>query len=196
MKAQYEKMVQTRRRNGSYDIKVNPKETKERRRLWQVKYRKTSKGKAIYERYATSDIGRNKAKIRARDLRKTDKYKEWRKKYEKADKRKIVNMKYSHGEKFKIQQRKYLESPKGRLYAIKRQCRRRENMKFIQLMDNPFPKEISIDWHHTNNSFVVPMPRDTHNSVGGSRTIHREKCKNILNNWNMSIPIKDGSACN
>ena len=42
-------------------------------------------------------------------------------------------------------------------------------MKFIQLMDNPFPKEIFIDWHHINNLFVVPMPRNLHQAIGGNR---------------------------
>ena len=68
-------------------------------------------------------------------------------------------------------------------------------MKFIEIMDNPFPKEIKTDWHHVNNFFVIPIPTQTHLINSGRQTIHRKKCNNILNNWNMNIPISDGSAC-
>ena len=44
-------------------------------------------------------------------------------------------------------------------------------------MNNPFPKEILIDYHHINNMFVVPVPRQTHRNMCGKN--HRVK----INNW-------------
>jgi len=44
-------------------------------------------------------------------------------------------------------------------------------------MSNPFPTEIPVDYHHINNIFVIPVPRQAHKSMYGKE--HRIK----VNDW-------------
>jgi aspartyl-tRNA synthetase len=77
--------------------------------------------------------------------------------------------------------KKYLKTSKGKINRIKIQTVRSRKLKFIPIMDNPFPNDIKIDWHHVNNIFVIPMPRITHNyyKCGIHGDIHRKNC----NKW-------------
>jgi len=79
-----------------------------------------------------------------------------------------------------IEERKqYLQSKAGK-EAIRKSNAKKRNMKHISLMNNPFPEEISVDYHHILNNFhaidsnnpwnkwfVIPMPEITHNFVSG-----------------------------
>jgi len=49
-------------------------------------------------------------------------------------------------------------------------------------MDNVWPKEIHVDWHHIHNWFVIPIPKKLHQRVGGSREKHRGECNNRASN--------------
>jgi len=68
--------------------------------------------------------------------------------------------------KYRQQRRKHYERNKE-IY-IARMNKRRRDYGFIPLMDNPFPEEIKIEWHHINNLFVVPLPKVTHRYVYAS----------------------------
>lgn len=57
---------------------------------------------------------------------------------------------------------------------------RKENLLFIPIMNNPYPQDIQVDWHHINNLFVIPMPRKLHQFSKNPITKHREISINIL----------------
>jgi len=66
----------------------------------------------------------------------------------------------------------------GRKLSIKRNnAKRLRDLGFVQLFDNPFPKEVGIDYHHINDMLVVPFPRRIHSKKCGSqnRDMHRER---------------------
>ena len=56
------------------------------------------------------------------------------------------------------------------------------------MVENPFIESEKIVWHHLNDVYVIAMPKDLHmlcmNDKGDcpldGKTIHREKCKEIL----------------
>jgi hypothetical protein len=56
--------------------------------------------------------------------------------------------------------------------------KRNRNYGFIQIMDNPFPKEVEIDWHHINDMLVIPIPRKIHRDIKGKN--HRKLCNSII----------------
>jgi hypothetical protein len=55
-------------------------------------------------------------------------------------------------------------------------------------MSNPFPEEVLIEYHHINDTFVVPVPRQVHKSMYGKE--HRIK----VNNWIEEV-IGDVGVC-
>jgi hypothetical protein len=71
-------------------------------------------------------------------------------------------------------QAKYYQQSKER-HRIQnaKQC----GLKYISLMDNPFPDEIPIVHHHINNMFIVPVPWRVH-----SRHPTENHRRNV-NNW-------------
>jgi len=84
--------------------------------------------------------------------------------------------------------RKYYKTEVGRIVDRKHQAKRKRNLGFIPLMSNPFPNEIEVDYHHINNVFVIPVPRQVHKSMYGNN--HRVK----VNNWIEEI-IGDVGVC-
>lgn len=84
----------------------------------------------------------------------------------------------THVEELKQYQKQYNQSD-ARKITQKKQYANRRNMKFIPLINNPFP--IEVDYHHILNNFhaidpegnwnkwfVIPMPKITHNFVSGN----------------------------
>jgi hypothetical protein len=61
----------------------------------------------------------------------------------------------------------------------KSHARRYRNLKWIKIMENPFPKEIPIHWHHINSFFVIPIPKDIHSKNLG--IYHKEKIEKYIN---------------
>ena len=66
---------------------------------------------------------------------------------------------------------------KVRLYNVRKKSRRKEKFGSIVLMNNPFPDDIPINWHHLKNclydpntylTFIFPIPSQTHLYVNGS----------------------------
>jgi len=58
-------------------------------------------------------------------------------------------------------------------------ARRKRDLKWIPFMDNPFPDDVEVDWHHINDLIVIPLPRKLHQHNLGVN--HRSKCNNIIN---------------
>lgn len=51
--------------------------------------------------------------------------------------------------------------------SYKRKKAKRRKLGFILLFNNPFPKEIQVEFHHINRIFVIPLPRKTHQYISG-----------------------------
>lgn len=75
------------------------------------------------------------------------------------------------------QQRKYQVTPDGKGILRKTRQRRSKTLKDILLIPNIFPPEIQVEYHHLLNDFysveeyswfVIPIPKITHNFVGGN----------------------------
>lgn len=75
----------------------------------------------------------------------------------------------------------WLKTPEGKKQNSKRFAKRYRQLGWIELLPNIYPEEIEINYHHVNNLFVVPIPRNVHFNKFGNN--HREKC----NNWIESI---------
>ena len=69
------------------------------------------------------------------------------------------------------------KSEKGKIVDSRHRAKRNRNLGFTPLMSNPFPEEIPVDYHHINDTFVVPVPRQVHKSMYGKN--HRIK----VNDW-------------
>jgi len=81
--------------------------------------------------------------------------------------------------------KKHLQTEKGKIThrkaVRKNRSKRKRNMGFIELIDNPFPKEIEVDYHHINNLLVIPIPRRLHQINNGSNVNdHRKRCNKII----------------
>ena len=73
-----------------------------------------------------------------------------------------------------IPERKRIKRERARINSAKSNAKRKRNLKWIKLWENPFPEEVKIAWHHHTNFFIIPLPRKTHLSNLGKQ--HREKC--------------------
>jgi hypothetical protein len=67
-------------------------------------------------------------------------------------------------------QRKYYQQNKEHIYFLMKKIthKRQRNLKFIELFLNPFPSDISVEYHHINNILTIPLPKITHRYVGGT----------------------------
>jgi len=101
---------------------------------------------------------RNREKIRERDRK-------YRVDYNIKNKDRISNYR-----------KKYWSSEKGKEVWRKKKAKRRE-LGYIPLMNNILPEEIPIQWHHINNLFVIPIPKEFHQNNLGLK--HKEIC----NKW-------------
>lgn len=116
--------------------------------------------------------------------------KEYQKQYRQEHKKesKKYQRQYRQSNKGKLAGKKYEQSEKGKLTNARKHAKRQRNLSFTLLMSNPFPNEILVDYHHINNVFVIPVPRQVHKSMYGDN--HRVK----VNNWIEEI-IGDVGVC-
>lgn len=62
----------------------------------------------------------------------------------------------------------------------KKQTKRRKNLGWTILFDNPINEE--VEWHHISSEYVVAIPKDIHKLYTGySLKMHRELCMNVIN---------------
>ena len=73
-----------------------------------------------------------------------------------------------------IPERKRIKRERACINSAKSNAKRKRNLKWIKLWENPFPEEVKIDWHHHTNFFVIPIPRKIHLFNYGKQ--HRGKC--------------------
>lgn len=134
-------------------------------------------------------IGRNQCKecrkkyFRQYNKQYTMNHKEEIKQYQLDHKDEIKQKKkqyrLDHKEQRKQYYKQYHQSESGKINQKKHDAKKRK-MKYIPLMNNPFPEEIVVDDHHILNNFhaidaegnwnkwfVIPMPKITHNFVRG-----------------------------
>ena len=127
------------------------------------------------------------------DFKDEDEFNKWLR----ASYRTISNKKYS--EKNREKRRKYLKEynrtdatkearakwEKNNKDEVRKKRSRYRKRGHIELMKNPFPKEINIAYHHIypHLPFVMPLPEQTHGYVAGStkNAKHFRFCKNWIN---------------
>jgi AAA15 family ATPase/GTPase len=83
-----------------------------------------------------------------------------------------------HKEKIKQDTRQYAKTEKGKLVSLAHTHKRKRNLNFIIMFDNPFDESELIDWHHINDAYVVAIPRDLHKLYGGK--YHRSNMMTIV----------------
>ena len=68
------------------------------------------------------------------------------------------------------------ENPQRRdEYMRRSKAKRKRNLGFTTLFDNPFDESVLIDWHHINDEVVIPIPRDIHQHFNNRGTAqHRD----------------------
>lgn len=74
--------------------------------------------------------------------------------------------------------KKYSNTKRGRRSIRKRNAKRRRDLNYVELINNPFPNEIDIEWHHINDVLVVSIPKITHKLYLGNK--HRKKCNKLI----------------
>ena len=74
--------------------------------------------------------------------------------------------------------KKYQKTEKGKITSIKVFTKRKRNLNWIQLFENPFDESEQIEWHHIDNTFVVAIPKDLHHLYCGK--YHREQTMEIV----------------
>ena len=70
--------------------------------------------------------------------------------------------------------KKYRHTEHGKLILKKSKEKRYRNKGFVPIMENPFPDDIQVDYHHINNLLVIPIPKITHQNNFGHE--HINKC--------------------
>jgi len=75
----------------------------------------------------------------------------------------------NHKEKIKEHQKQYRRTNKGKKVSAKAYAKRKRNLNWIKLYDNPFTPNIKIHWHHINNTYVVALPLWLHVMYNGNK---------------------------
>ena len=57
---------------------------------------------------------------------------------------------------------------------------KRRGLGCFILLNNPFPPEVKVDYHHMNNLIVIPIPSKLHNNNSQDINKHRERCNEII----------------
>ena len=152
-------------------------------------------GLQMYCRNCTNEYNRmsyyknhDKQLERDRKIRQTKEYQEYHKKYNEENKEKINRDSRDRHQRLKdnpeyyrkrreywlskhcrelnrIATRKYKKTTKGKESAIRALAKRKRNLNWIKLWNNPFPSDIKVHWHHVNDMLVVPMPAITHDKI-------------------------------
>jgi len=111
----------------------------------------------------------------------------------KTGKNRIKQMSYNEKENFLKKQRdsyrRTIETSKAYEQSFKRKIIHRERerirangFKWIQLMNNIYPKEIFVVQHHVHDWFVFPLPDITHRRLCGRKVEHRKIANELIKN--------------
>ena len=83
-----------------------------------------------------------------------------------------------HSKYIKEKQLIYNKTKSGIIVNRKHAAKRNRNLGWELLFDNPFPEDISVEYHHVNKKFVIPIPKNLHRMSLGKN--HKEKCEKII----------------
>jgi len=139
---------------------------------------KQERDKRYYNKHKTECL------IRMKKYRQTEKYKASRRKSYQKNKEKILKRvkeyQLKNNEKRRLYNKKYFKKhySEHKDYYIIKANKRRRNLNWVKLFENPFDESEVIDWHHINNTYVVAVPRDLHQLYYGEN--HREKVMTVL----------------
>lgn len=110
--------------------------------------------------------------------------KERKRKYhiENKDKDNKYNREWRNNNKLLMKEIKqtYNQTEKGRL-TIKKSHSKRRKLKFIPILNNQFPYNVEIEWHHINDIYVIAIPKELHKKYSGyKQDTHRELINNVI----------------
>lgn len=97
------------------------------------------------------------------------------KKYYQENKERMNEISRQYYQKNKETILKSGRTTKGRIQSLKHYNKRKRELGFEVLFDNPFPSDIEINWHHISDTFVVALPVSLHTNHLGKN--HREELK-------------------
>ena len=104
------------------------------------------------------------------------------KKYAQSKKGKIAAKKYKQSEKGRLANnkgsKKYRQTEKGKIDKRKRVTKRKRELGWILLCENPFADSVLVDYHHILGAYVVAVPRELHRLYCGKN--HLENLRPIL----------------
>lgn len=78
------------------------------------------------------------------------------------------------------QKRRYYKTIHGKAIKKFNNRRRRKRLSYINFMDNPFPPEVEVEFHHVNDMIAVPIPKQMHINARGYQ--HHKKCNKVILN--------------
>ena len=87
-----------------------------------------------------------------------------------------------------VKRNKVWRKTKAGKKAERRHKSLRRKLKYIELWQNPFPKEIKVQYHHINNILTIPIPKITHNYAPG---VNKEKHITHNEKWINKIYLFD-----
>jgi hypothetical protein len=101
-------------------------------------------------------------------------YESYKKLYPEKVKKTKENWRYKNKEYMHNYKKAYRNTEHGKIVLKKSKEKRLRNKGFVPLIENPFPKDIQVDYHHINNIIVIPLPKITHKNNLGKE--HINKC--------------------
>lgn len=153
---------------------------KERERRKNPKVKKLIKEKSIEYRNRPEIKERYKHKRNSPEVKRLKKeyYKIWLNKPEVQERLIKYRKDYYQTNKERIKQ--YPKSVPDKVKIWNRNhFNKRKQLGTTFLFENPFPKEIEIDFHHFNRLLMIPMPRITHRYINGH---HRDITSHLNHN--------------
>ena len=151
---------------------------REKYNLYQKEYQKNigyKYQKKWNEQYLKTDEGKRKNNERTKKnyKHKRDYYLSYHKNYYLNNRSKFLNWK-----------REYRKTKKGK-QVDRICCAKRRKKGYVEILPNIFPKDIVIEYHHiyTNLPFVVPLPKELHQSFDGNYTNHLKNHEENGKEW-------------
>ena len=175
---EYEQTPERRLKTSEYCRR--PEVKKRRAKLEKIRQSKPEVKEKLKERLKLYEQKPKRKKYKAEWQKKYSQRPEVRERRKKRDQKPEIrkhirkkNREYYHkSEKLKIRRKDWIKNNPEKVrkcYRIKK-AKRRE-MGYIELWSNPFPEDIEVEYHHIfqGQPFVIPIPKLTHQSVGGTR---------------------------
>jgi hypothetical protein len=151
--------------------------TRRQRYYWRHRDLELAKSKVYHEKH--------KEEICARHRKRTQEHPEVWQSYQQAHRKEAAtatrNYRARHPElkpHWYEKHREFIKNnpERAKIYWAKHAAKRKRNLGWITLYDNPFDEE--VEWHHINDTFVVAIPKDLHQLYLGKN--HRENLEYIL----------------